>query len=87
MVDVPDQEPDTLDEHGTPRAATLPLTPGHARELRAWSLEWIAAQEANGFEVSTAGLEAELRMILREEVAPEEVEAAIAQVMDLVFNS
>jgi len=87
---VPDLGPDDLDEHGALREAgaakSPPLTPGHARDLRAWSLEWIADQEANGLEVTTAGLEAELRIILREELPPEEVEAAIAQVMDLVFN-
>jgi len=91
VVDVPDQGPDPFDEHGALRKAgaakSPPLTPGHARDLRAWSLEWSAGQEAKGLEVSTAGLEAELRLILREELPPEKVEAAIAQVMDLVFNS
>jgi hypothetical protein len=79
---------DGLDEHGKPQAAKSaapPLTPGHARELHNRSLDWIAAQEANGLEVSTAGLEAELRTVLREELAQDEVEAAIAQVMELVF--
>ena len=81
-VDVPDLGSDPLDQHGKPTAI---LTPGHARELHNRSLDWIAAQEANGLEVSTAGLEAELREVLREELALDEVEAAIAQVMELVF--
>src|SRR5262249_51967417 len=51
---------------------------------RAWSLDWAADQQAKGLDVSTADLEAELRIILREELPPDEVEAAIAQVMDLV---
>jgi len=87
---VPDLGPDPLDQHGAPRAAkpaTPPLTSGHVRELHRRSLDWIAAQEANGLELSTAALEAELRSILREELAdPNQVEAAIAQVMVLVFN-
>jgi hypothetical protein len=47
-------------------------------------LDWAADQQAKGLDVSTADLEAELRIILREELPPDEVEAAIAQVMDLV---
>jgi hypothetical protein len=88
VVEVPDQGLDPLDEHGTPRATKAPpapLTPGHARELHAWSLDWTADQQAKGLNVSTADLEAELRIILREELPPDEIEAAIKQVMDLVF--
>ena len=88
VVAVPDQGSDPLDEHGAPRATTappLPLTPGRARELRARSLDWTADQQAKGLNVSTADLEAELRIILREEVSPSEVETAIKQVIDLVF--
>jgi hypothetical protein len=87
-IEVPDLGLDPLDQHGTQRAAkpaAKPLTPGHARELHTRSLNWIAAQEANGSEVSTAALEAELRTVLRQELTLDEVEAAIAQVMDLVF--
>jgi hypothetical protein len=93
VVEVPDQGPDPLDEHGEPRAAgnappsPSPLMPGRARELHAWSLDWAANQQAKELDVSTATLEAELRIILREEVAPDEVEAAIKQVMNLVFMS
>jgi putative DNA primase/helicase len=89
VVAVPDMGPDTLDEHGVPRAraaAPSPLTSGRARELHAWSLDWTASEQAAGREVTTAVLEAELRVILREELPPDEVEAAIAQVMDLVFK-
>jgi P4 family phage/plasmid primase-like protien len=88
VVEVPDLGPDPLDQHSTPQAAkptAPPLTPGHVRELHRRSLDWIAAREAKGLEVSTAALEAELRTVLREEVAPHEVKAAIAQVMNLVF--
>jgi hypothetical protein len=88
VVAVPDQGSDPLDEHGAPRATKappLPLTPGRARELRARSLDWTADQQAKGLNVSTADLEAELRIILREEVSPSEVETAIKQVIDLVF--
>jgi putative DNA primase/helicase len=87
-VDVPDQGSDPLDQHGRPRAATPaapPLTPGHVRELHRWSLDWVAAREAANLDVTTAGLEAELRTVLRQELALDEVEAAIAQVMELVF--
>jgi hypothetical protein len=82
VADVPDLGPDSLDQHGKPTAV---LTPGHARDLHARAMDWIAAREAKGLEVSTGALEAELREILREEVALDQVEAAIAQVMDLVF--
>ena len=61
------------------------MTSGHVRELHRRSLDWIAAREANGLEVSTAALEAELRTILRQELATNEVEAAVAQVMDRVL--
>jgi putative DNA primase/helicase len=90
------QEPDQFDEHSAPQATkpttpqatkptTPPLTSGHVRELHRRSLDWIAAREANGLEVSTAALEAELRTILRQELATNEVEAAVAQVMDRVL--
>jgi hypothetical protein len=67
------------------KPAVPPLTSGHARELHGRSMDWIAAREANGLEVSTAELETELRTVLRQELALDEVEAAIAQVMELVF--
>jgi hypothetical protein len=87
-VDVPDLGPDDLDEHGTPRAgkAPPPLTAAHARELHDRSMKWIAAREAANLDVTTAVLEAELRTILSAEVAPGVLEAAVGQVMDLVFT-
>jgi RecA-family ATPase len=85
-VDVPDLGPDTLDKHGIPQAAKAPpLTAKHARELHDRSMKWIAAREAANLDVTTAVLEAELRTILRAEVAPGVLEAAVGQVMDLVF--
>src|SRR5262249_41159886 len=90
IVDVPDQGPAPLDEHGAPRptkAPPLPLTPGRARDLRAWSLDWATAQRDANLDFTTAQLEAELRIILRKELPPSEVEAAIKQVVDLVFRS
>jgi len=67
--------------------APSPLTSGRARELYTVAIDWIAAQEGANIEFGTADLEAELRLILREEVAPDEVETAIAQVVDLVLKS
>jgi hypothetical protein len=90
VVEVPDQGPDPLDEHGEPQATKTPpppLTPGQARDLRDWSLDWASAQRTANHNFTTAQLEAELRMKLRGEVLPDEVEAAIKQVMDLVFMS
>jgi putative DNA primase/helicase len=90
VVAVPDQGPDPLDEHGTPQATKAPpppLTPGRARDLRAWSLDWATARQAANLDFTTAQLEAELRIILRGELPPDEVEAAIKQVVDLVFMS
>jgi len=69
------------------KAPSLPLTPGQARDLRDWSLDWATAQQSAGREVMTADLEAELRIKLHGEVPPNEIEAAIKQVMDLVFAS
>jgi putative DNA primase/helicase len=71
----------------TTEAPKLPLTTGRCRDLWEWSVEWIANQEALWLEVTTASLEAELRIILREEVPSDQVEAAVKQVMDLVFAS
>ena len=87
VVDVPDLGPDDLDAHGIPQAAKAapPLTAAHARELHDRSMRWIAAREAANLDVTTAVLEAELRTILCAEVAPGAVEAAVGQVMDLVF--
>jgi len=86
VVEVPDLEPDPLDAHGAPlTAAPAPLTTGRARELHAYSLDWSAAEQDAGREVTTLELEAELRTILREELPSDDVEAAIAQVMTLVF--
>jgi RecA-family ATPase len=83
VVDVPSLGPDDLDAHGSPRA--MPLTAKHARELHERSMEWIAARAAANLDVTTTVLEAELRTILCAEVAPDMLEAAVGQVMDLVF--
>jgi len=88
VVPVPDLGPDDLDEHGTSQAAKAPppLTAAHARELHDRSMKWIAAREAANLDVTTAVLEAELRTILSAEVAPGVLEAAVGQVMNLVFT-
>ena len=87
VVEPPALGPDPLDAHGTPAqpAAPAPLTTGRARELHAYSLDWSAAEQDAGREVTASELEAELRTVLREELPPDDVEAAIAQVMTLVF--
>lgn len=89
VVAVPDQGPDPLDGPGKPQALKPapppPLTPGRARELHVWSVDWSAEQQEAGVDVKTADLEAELGRILRDEVGQDEVETAIKQVMDLVF--
>ena len=56
------------------------------RELHDRSMKWIAAREAANLDVTTAVLEAELRTILSAEVAPGVLEAAVGQVMNLVFT-
>jgi len=87
VVDVPDMGPDSLDEHGKQQEtkAPPPLTSGRARELYNWSIEWAATQQIENPSFTTADLEAELRGILHDEVMPDELEAAIKQVIDLVF--
>jgi putative DNA primase/helicase len=65
--------------------ARSPLTSGRARELYAIAIDWIAGQNAAGRSFKTADVENELRSIVREEVPPDEVEAAITQVLDLLF--
>jgi putative DNA primase/helicase len=94
VVGVPDMGPDELDEHGaavtteSPSSSQPPLTSGRARELATWYLSDAAArQEASETrDPDQAGLDADLQAILRKELTSEaEVEAAIAQVMHLVF--
>jgi len=86
IIDVPDLGPDALDEHGAPRAATL--TQGRIRELAAWYLSEAAArQEASETrDPDQAGLNTELRAILRQEVSsPEQVEIEFNRVTAEVF--
>jgi putative DNA primase/helicase len=69
----------------TAKSKAPSFMPGRARELHAWSLNWIADQEAANRTFGTTDLEAELRIMLREELPSNEVETAIKQIMDLVF--
>jgi putative DNA primase/helicase len=93
VVGVPDLGIDGLDEYGKPvqtnngsvQVDLPPLTSGRARELHAWSLEWAADKEAAGLSCTTEELESELRTILREELPAEEIDAAVEQVLNLVF--
>jgi hypothetical protein len=64
------------------------LSPGRIRELAAWYLDRATAQhEANeAGDISSAELDADLRLILREEVFPEFVEIEFARVMKAVFS-
>jgi hypothetical protein len=90
IVTMPDLGPNPLDEHGVPHATKAPpppLTAGQARDWRDWSLDWATAQRAANHDFTTAHLEAELRIKLRAELPPDEVEAAIKQVVDLLFSS
>jgi hypothetical protein len=83
---VPDMPPDTLDEHGAPKAATSGLSEGRIRELGQWCLDRAEAQwRANGGEIDQVEIEEGLRIILREEVFPEFVETEFQKVMQRVF--
>jgi hypothetical protein len=64
------------------------LSPGRIRELAAWYLDRATAQhEANeAGDISSAELDADLRLILREEVFPEFVEIEFERVMKAVFS-
>jgi hypothetical protein len=64
------------------------LSPGRIRELAAWYLARATAQhEANeAGDISSAELDADLRLILREEVFPEFVEMEFGRVMKAVFS-
>jgi hypothetical protein len=90
VVEVPDQGPDPLDEHGTPRTApTQPskgdepgLSSQRIRELADWYREQ-THRRYNAGTLDVAALDAELRAILRKEVAsPEQVEIEFQRVMN-----
>jgi hypothetical protein len=93
VVDVPDQGPDPLDEHGAPRAT--PNRPPKGDESRLSSqrirelAEWYREQTNRRYNAGTLDvpvLDAELRAILREEVAsPEQVEIEFERVMDMAL--
>ena len=76
---------DSTDPNGT---AEPGLSPGRIRELAAWYLDRATAQhEANeAGDISSAELDADLRLILREEVFPEFVEIEFERVMKAVFS-
>jgi putative DNA primase/helicase len=85
VVETPDLGPDSLDEHGAP--GVPPLTQGHARDL-AEQYHGKAVEEHNTSptgDVNSAKLDAWLRETLAAELAPEQIRAAVKQVMDLVF--
>jgi len=92
IVPAPDPGPDPLDEHGAPQAASPHSSngePGLSRrrvqELADWYQDEGHRRHNNGT-LDTAELDAELRAILREEVAfPEHIEIEFARVMRVVF--
>jgi len=93
VVGVPDLGPDPLDVHGAPRAAQSQPSndgePGLSRrriqELADWYKDETHRRYNEG-RLDTAELDAELRLILREEVVfPEHVEIEFARVMTVVF--
>ena len=61
------------------------LSPGRIRELAAWYRDRAIAQHEAG-DISSAELDADLRLILREEVFPEFVEIAFQRVMKAVLS-
>jgi len=92
VVNVPDQEPDQLDEHGAPHIAPPrpngpPLAQGPARDFAQQYLDRaVAEHNANSTgDVNSKKLDAWLRERLRTEVPVGLVEAAFEQVMKLVF--
>jgi putative DNA primase/helicase len=86
VVEVPDHGPDPLDEHGAPRNTEPGLSRRRIQELA----DWYSDQSHQRYcedRLDTATLDAELRMILREEVAfPEHVEVEFTRVMAEVFR-
>jgi hypothetical protein len=92
VVPVPDLGPGPLDEHGAPRVAKPQPNggePGLSRRRIQELADWYSDQghqRHNDGTLDTAGLDAELRLILREEVAfPEHVEIEFERVMQAVF--
>jgi putative DNA primase/helicase len=86
-VDVPDQRLDPLDQHGAPRAANGPASePGLSRRRIQELADWYSDEthrRYNDNNLNVPALDAELRAILREEVAfPEFVEIEFERVMD-----
>jgi len=92
VVDVQGQEPDQLDKHGAPRAASPrpngpPLAQGSARDLAQQYHDRAVAEHNSSStgEVNSKKLDAWLRECLRAEVPAGLIEAAFEQVMKLVF--
>src|SRR6516225_37191 len=94
VVDVPDQGPDGLDEHGAPQAAHNILgqwaphgEPGlSSRRIQALA-DWYADKAYYQYRAINAGdLDAKLRAILREEVFPEHVEIEFQRVKKAVWR-
>ena len=93
VVEVPDQGPDPLDEHGARRIAPQPTNgstePGLSQRRIRELADWYSDQGHQRYcedKLDTAELDADLRLILREEVAfPEHVEIEFERVMQAVF--
>ena len=94
VVDVPDQGPDGLDEHGAPQAAhnILGQWAPHgepalsSRRIQALA-DWYADKAYYQYSAINAGdLDAKLRAILREEVFPEHVEIEFQRVKKAVWR-
>src|SRR5262249_28528492 len=92
VVDVPDQGPDPLDEHGAPQAVPTPakssapgLSQWQLRELaRAYGDRSDAEYDATG-KVDSAVHNAWLRVRLAERVPPERIEIEFERVMEVMF--
>jgi putative DNA primase/helicase len=92
VVPVPNLGSDSLNDHGVPLAQAQPANggePGLSRRRIQDLADWYSDQghrRHNDGLLDTAGLDAELRAILREEVAfPEHVEIEFERVMQVVF--
>jgi hypothetical protein len=93
VVAVPDLAPDPLDDHDAPQAAHTQPSTGGEPGLSQWRLQALADwygdeshRRYNEGTLDTAALDAELRAILRKEVAfPEQIEVEFERVMQAVF--
>ena len=93
VVDIPDQGPDPLDDHGTPQATPNRPTKGDEPRLSSQRIrelaDWYREQTHRRYNAGTLDvptLDAELRAILRKEVAsPEQIEIEFELVMNAVF--